>query len=231
MTNKERQARRRAAAREIARQRNNRRAVAVNMQSVRSGAYKAARQEQDRFLVDASRTWYVVRALPRRATWAAEQIAAIGIPVFEAREAVRLVSDIGKVRTAMIPVLRRLLFVGVRDWRELKKAEEHPGVYDDRTGFGRRGTVDAPGGGRMVISAKELQNFADCITGFGGDIEAARRILFAIGDDVVVEEGAFTGQPGKISRVDERTGRVKVDVPFTGGVVSVDVPAQSVRAA
>ena len=231
MTNKERQALRRAAARQKAQKRRVRRKVAVNMQSVRSGAYLAAREPQDRFIVDPSRTWYVVRALPRRASWAAEQIAAVGIPVFEAREAVRLVSEIGKTRTALIPVLRRLLFVGVRDHFELAKAESHPGVYDDRTGFGRKGTVKAPSGVPMVISPEELQNFADCITGYGGDIEAARRILFAIGDDVVVEEGAFTGQPGKVSRVDERTGRVKVDVPFAGGSVVVDVPANSVRAA
>lgn len=231
MTNKERQALRRAAARQKAQKRRVRRKVAVNMQSVRSGAYLAAREPQDRFIVDPDRTWYVVRALPRRASWAAEQIAAVGIPVFEAREAVRLVSEIGKTRTALIPVLRRLLFVGVRNWQELKKAEEHPGVYDDRTGFGRRGTVDAPGGGRMVISAEELQNFADCITGYGGDIEEARRILFKVGDDVIVGEGAFADQAGVVRRVDDRTGRLKVGVPFAGGEVTVDVDGQSVKAA
>lgn len=231
MTNKERQALRRAAARQKAQKRAVRRKVAVNMQSVRSGAYLAAREPQDRFIVDPSRTWYVVRALPRRASWAAEQIAAVGIPVFEAREAVRLVSDIGKVRTALIPVLRRLLFVGVRNWQELKKAEEHPGVYDDRTGFGRKGTVMGPGGAPMVISAEELQNFADCITGYGGDIEAARGVLFKVGDDVILEEGAFSDQRGTVRRVDDRTGRLKVGVPFGGGEVTVDVHEQSVKAA
>ncbi len=35
-------------------------------------------------------------------------------------------SDIGKRRLAYVPVLRRLLFVGVNGWEELRKAESHP---------------------------------------------------------------------------------------------------------
>lgn len=231
MTNKERQARRRAVARERAAYRKTRRTVAVNMQSVRSGAYQQARQDQERFVVDPTRTWYVVRTLPRWATKAAMQIAATGIPVFQAREAIRLVSEIGKTRVALIPVLRRLVFVGVRDWQELRAVERHPGVYDDATGYRRSGVVERPGGGAMVISPDDLQNFADCITGYGGDEVAARKLMFSVGQDVVVEEGPFEGQPGCVTRIDERTGRVRVDVPFAGGVASVEIDGNSVRAA
>lgn len=231
MTNKERQARRRAAARERAVARKTRRKVAVNMQSVRSNAYQHARQEQERFVVDPTRTWYVIRTLPRWATKAAEQIAAVGTPVFEAREAIRLVSEIGKTRVALIPVLRRLLFVGVADWQELRAVERHPGVYDDATGYRRSGVVERPGGGVMVISPEALQNFADCITGYGGDVAAARKFLFDVGQDVVIQEGSFGGQAGRVTRIDERTGKIRVDVPFAGGVASVEIDGNSVRAA
>ncbi len=231
MTNKERQARRRAAAREKANYKRVRKAVAVNMQSVRSGVYQQARQEQERFVVDPSLTWYVIRTLPRWAARAADQIAATGIPVFQAREAIRLVSEIGKTRVALVPVLRRLVFVGVRDWRELRAVEKHPGVYDDATGYRRSGVVERPGGGAMVIAAGDLQNFADCITGYGGDAAAARQFMFDVGQEVVVETGPFEGQAGRVTRVDGRTGRVRVDVIFAGGAASVEIDGNSVRAA
>lgn len=231
MTNKERQALRRAAAREKRSRKRVRKAVAVNMQSVRAGAYQQARQAQERFIVDPSRTWYVIRTLPRWATKAAEQIAATGTPVFEAREAIRLVSEIGKTRVALIPILRRMLFVGISDWQELRAVEQHPGVYDDATGFRRSGVVERPGGGVMTISAEDLQNFADCITGYDGDIEAAREFLYSVGQNVVLETGPFEGQCGRVTRIDERTGRIRVDVLFAGGAASVEIDGNSVRAA
>jgi transcriptional antiterminator NusG len=201
------------------------------MQSVRAGAYMAARERQDRFEVDASRSWYVIRTLPRWATKAAEQITASGTPVFEAREAIRLVSDIGKVRLAMIPVLRRLIFVGVRDWHELRHVESHPGVYDDLTGYGRSGIVQRPGGGHMTISAEDLQNFADCITGVGGDDDAARKVVYDIGGLVRVKDGPLASFQGTVEEQDERTGRLKVGVDIFGRATPVWLEEDQIEAA
>ncbi|WP_197739376.1 antitermination protein NusG [Methylobacterium sp. P1-11] len=231
MTNKQRRALRREKARERSRKKAVKRTVAVNMQSVRAGAYMAARERQERFEVDPTRTWYVIRTLPRWATKAAEQITASGTPVFEAREAIRLVSDIGKVRLALIPVLRRLIFVGVRDWQELRHVESHPGVYDDLTGYGRSGVVQRPGGGHMTISADDLQNFADCITGFGGDDDAASEIVYQIGGVVRVTEGPFASFNATVEGIDERTGRLKVAVDIFGRPTPVELEVQQVEAA
>lgn len=231
MTNKQKRAIRRERERERRQRRRVRKAVAVNMQSVRAGTHAAARESMPRFEVDADRRWYVVRALPRWSGRAAEQIRAEGIPVFEAREAVRLVSDIGKVRVAMIPVLRRLLFVGISSWPELTLVERHPGVYDDITSYRRGGVVDAPGGGRMVVKPEDLQNFADCITGYGGIFDDARAFLFAIGQVVTVTEGPFASFPGTVEEMDAVRGRLKVAVNIFGRATPVELEFTQVEAA
>lgn len=231
MTNKQRRAQRRMKAKEK-RRRDVRRAVAVNMQSVRSGQHADAREEMPRFEVDLNRTWYVVRTLPRWAARAAEQIRSIGVPVFEAREAVRLVSDIGKVRVALVPVLNRLLFVGIEDGSgELKWVEEHPGVYDDHTTYRCGGVMRAPSGVPMTIPAIEMQNFADAITGYGGDVVRARKILFVIGQSVVVEDGPFASFHGTVEEVDAERERLKVAVDIFGRATPVELDFKQVRAA
>lgn len=229
MTNKERRALRRARARERQQKKAIKRTVAVNMQSVRAQSYAQAREPQERFEVDLNLTWYVLRSLPGKAGWAAEQIRAAGMPVFEAREAVRIVSEIGKRRTAYIPVLRRLLFVGVDGWEQLRKAESHPAVYDDITG--RSGVVQRPGGGPMTIDAAALQNFADAITGYGGDIDAARRVLFDIGKTVRIKDGPLSSFHGTVDQHDAGTGRMQVGVDIFGRISKVWLDENQVEAA
>lgn len=230
MTNKQRRAQRRQRQREK-QMKAVKRSTAVNMQTVRAGAHTAAREPMERFDVDHNRSWYVIRALPRWANRAAEQIRESGTPVFEAREAVRLVSEIGKVRVALVPVLRRLLFIGIQDWHELKHVESHPGVYDDATGYRRSGIVERPGGGHMVIAPNDLQNFADSITGHGGDKDEACGFLYAIGQAVRVTDGPFVSFNGTVEEVDERTGRVKVAVSIFGRSTPVELQQKAVEAA
>lgn len=148
--------------------------------------------------------------------------------VFEAREAVHLVSDIGKARIALVPILRRLLFVGTDGWEELHKVETHPGIYDDATGY-RRSGVALHDGRPMTIAPGELQAFADCVTGWGGDVSRAVRILFEIGEVIRVAEGPFASFNGVVEEVDEARRRLKVAVAIFGRATPVELEYQQVE--
>ena len=231
MTNKQRRALRRERAREKRQRKAIQSAVAVNMQSVRAGTHTRAREPQDRFEVDQNRRWYLIRTLPRWAARAAEDIRQVGIPVFEAREAVRLVSDIGKRRTALIPVLSRMIFVGIEDWRDLRKVESHPGIYDDSTVYQSSGVMRGAGGTVMLIPAAELQNFADSITGHDGDADRARALLFKVGQLVRVTAGPFASFKATVEEVDGNRSRLKAAVGMFGNTVPVELDFSAVEAA
>lgn len=186
------------------------------------------KEPQERFVVDPDRTWHVVRTLPRWSGRAAEQVRGVGIPVFEARESVHVVSDIGKARLAHIPILRRILFVGTAGGDELRKVESHPGIYDDATGY-RRGGVAHHDGRPITIPPTELQNFADCITGWGGDAMRAARILYEIGELIRVADGPFASFNGTVEEVDEDHERLKVGVDIFGRVTPVELDFRQVE--
>jgi transcriptional antiterminator NusG len=187
-------------------------------------------EPQERFVVDPDRTWHVVRTLPRWSARAAEQVRAVGIPVFEAREAQRLVSEIGKARVALVPILRRLLFVGTADWMELRKVETHPGVYDDATGY-RRGGVAHHDGRPITIPPQELQDFADSVTGWGGDPGKVLTILFEIGETIRVADGPFASFPATVEEIDEGRQRLKVAVSIFGRPTPVELDYKQVERA
>lgn len=231
MTNKQRRALRRQRAREKQQRRTVQQTTAVTMQTVRAGAHTRAREQQDRFEVDLNRRWYVIRTLPRWSARAAEDIRRVGIPVFEAREAVRLVSDIGKRRLALIPVLSRMIFVGVEGWQDLRKVESHPGINDDSTVYRSGGVMRSADGMAMLIPAEELQNFADSITGHGGDAEKAKEFLFAVGQAVRVLEGPFASFPGSVEGIDPPRNKVRVGVGLFGSQVPVELDVSQVEAA
>lgn len=231
MTNKQRRALRRQRAREKQQRRNVQSATAVTMQTVRAGAHTRAREQQDRFEVDLNRRWYVIRTLPRWSARAAEDIRRVGIPVFEAREAIRLVSDIGKRRVALVPVLSRIIFVGVEGWQDLRKVESHPGIQDDSTVYRSGGVVRTAGGMAMLIPAEELQNFADSITGHGGDADKARDFLFAVGQAVRVTDGPFSSHRGQVEEIDPIRNRLKVSVGIFGSFIPVELDVSQVEAA
>ncbi|MCJ2009793.1 transcription termination/antitermination protein NusG [Methylobacterium sp. J-092] len=187
-------------------------------------------ERAERFIVDPTRKWHVVRTLPRWSGRAAEQIRGVGVPVFEAREAVRLVSEIGKARTALVPLLRRLLFVGINDWQELAHVESHPGIYDDATTY-RRGGLAMHDGRPIVIAPDEMQTFADCVTGWDGDISKAAKILFDIGEAVRVTVGQFASFDGRVEAVDQARERLTVAVAIFGRETPVELEYAQVERA
>ncbi len=230
MTKKQRRAQRRDKARQ-ARQKAVRRAVATHQHSASLAHLRARVEPSERFEVDLNCTWHVVRTLPRWAGRAAAQIRQAGIPVFEARETVRLVSDVGKARVAQVPILRRLLFVGISNWRELVMVESHPGVLDDATSYRRGGVMRGTDERPIVIPADQLQGFADCITGHGDDAEKALGVLDMIGAAVRVVDGPFASYNGTVEDADPKSGRLTVNINLFGRETPVELLGKHVEAA
>jgi transcriptional antiterminator NusG len=229
MTKKQRRAQRRAKAQQ-ARHKAVRRAVATHQHSSSLAHLRAPVEPAERFEVNTGLAWHVVRTLPRWDARAAAQIRKAGIPVFEAREVVNRVLR-NRLVTAHVPVLRRLLFVGISRWQDLALVESHPGVLDDVTGYRRGGLLRGSDHRPIVIPAGELQGFADCITGHGDDVEKAKTVLDLIGLAVRVTDGPFVSYGGTVEDADPKTGRISVGINLFGRITTVDLSGKQVEAA
>jgi len=197
-----------------------------------------ARQKIERFHVDPARSWYVVQAIPLRATRCALALRVAGLPVFEARQEQKLVDpDNGKARIAKVPILRRVMFVGCADqsdidaiagcpWanRVLCNSDETPWV--DRERF-----YDAS---PVIIGAKAMERFADHLTGHLRDDEAVAEVfavLFAVGEAVRLKSGTLAAFTGTVDAVDEVAGTYKVAVKAFGRDVTVEAHEEDLVAA
>ncbi|MBY0299986.1 MAG: antitermination protein NusG, partial [Methylobacterium sp.] len=176
-----------------------------------------------RIVVAPDRVWLVVRTRPRWSARVARELEAAGLATFEAREEVERVEESGRRRFVREPLLRRLVFVGLRDDAELRLAEAHPGV--DRLLF-RDGRA-------VVIPAALLQVFADALTGHTADRdgEAVSAVLFALGDAVRVTEGPLAQAAGIIEAVDPARRRYRVAVEMFGRATPVDLGEEQIEPA
>ncbi|SEO99457.1 transcriptional antiterminator NusG [Methylobacterium sp. ap11] len=181
---------------------------------------RRGRVRPTRIVLRDDRVWLVAETKPRWAARAARDLEALGVATFDPREEVELTSPSGRRRVARVPLLHRLVFVGLRDDADLARVEAHPGV--DRMLF-RDGRA-------VVIAPAVLQGFADAITGHGGgksggksgddeqggDEEAVRAVLFALGDSVRVTAGPLAALRGTVEEVDPERRRYRVALSLFG---------------
>lgn len=181
------------------------------------------RPRPGRIVVAPDRVWLVVRTRPRWSARVARELEAAGLATFEAREEVERVEESGRRRFVREPLLRRLVFVGLRDDAELRLAQAHPGV--DRVLF-RDGRA-------VLIPAALLQVFADALTGHtaDGEGEAVSAVLFALGDAVRVTEGPLARAAGIIEAVDPARRRYRVAVEMFGRATPVDLGEEQIEPA
>ncbi|WP_245239257.1 transcription termination/antitermination protein NusG [Methylobacterium platani] len=177
----------------------------------RSADAGAAGSAPPRTVLAADRVWMIAETKPRWSARAARDLEAAGIAAFDPREEVVLTSHAGRSRTARIPLLHRTIFVGLRDDADLARVEDHPGI--DRILF-RDGRA-------VVVAPAVLQGFADAITGHGrdgegGDAEAVRAVLFALGDGVRVTDGPLKALCGTVETIDPHRRRYRVALSLFG---------------
>ncbi|ACA20232.1 NusG antitermination factor [Methylobacterium sp. 4-46] len=178
------------------------------------------RHRPPRILVAPDRVWLVARTRPRWAPRVVRDLAALGLCAFEAREEVERVGPDGARRRVAVPLLHRLVFLGLRDDADLARAEAHPGVLRVLFREGRAVTIPAP----------ILQAFADALAGRAGEgeDEAVEAVLLALGDAVRVTRGPLAALRGTIEAVDPARRRYRVALGLFGRATRVDLAAEEV---
>ncbi|WP_336488405.1 hypothetical protein [Methylobacterium nigriterrae] len=190
-----------------------------------------ARAKTERLEVDESRDWVVVGTEQNRASRCASELRAIGLPVFEARQEERLVAENGKARVAQVPLLRRLLFVGL-----LREADAPGDLARNRSveslwARGEEAWIWTPrkrlGCARPIrIGPLAMQKFADHITGHrrnGKLVPDLIKVLFTTGETVCIADGPFATYNGVIERIDAPRGRYTVLASILGRATPVEL--------
>lgn len=197
-----------------------------------------ARTKTERFEVDLNCAWVVVRAEFNRAMQCAAALREAGYPVFEARQEERVVAETGKARVAQIPVLRRLMFVGL-DGGQWVGHLDRVRYVDAVWAYGDGSLIWTPrewlrSAHPVTVGPLAMQKFADHITGHMRDGEEVKDLvdaLFGAGDAVRITEGPFLAQAGTVQEVNQRTSRYKIDVTMLGGTVRVELHENQLEAA
>ncbi len=182
----------------------------------REKAIKRRLRARERVILPAGREWLAVEAYPLSGARCADALKAVGLPVFEAREKARDQREGRAPRVAMVQVMRRVLFVGLRGWSDMRLIEECRYVWRvfSVTAHGldwvprehyRQALFEAEIlGDRSMpfISGAAMQDFADHVIGYKrydrstglshvateADLLA---LLFGPGDRVTVTGGPF----------------------------------------
>ncbi|WP_053080568.1 hypothetical protein [Methylobacterium variabile] len=222
----------------------------------REKAIKRRLRARERVILPVGREWLAVEAYPLSGARCAAALKAAGLPVFEAREKVREQRDGRPPRVAMVPVMRRVLFVGLRGWSDMRLIEEcrhvwrvfsvtvHGLDWVPRDHY-RQALFEAEIlGDRTMpfIPAAAMQEFADHVIGYKrfdkrtGLSHVATEtdllaLLFQAGDRVKVTGGPFASFPGIVDGHDPTTDLYTVGVSVFGRVTRVPCEERQLEAA
>ncbi|WP_407529415.1 hypothetical protein [Methylobacterium oryzisoli] len=241
MTKKQRQ------RRKIARQRSVQHAK-VAARYDREKVIKRRLRAKERVLLPVGREWLAVEALPLSGARCAAALTAAGLAVFEAREKVRKQVDGGPPRVAHEPIMRRVMFVGISRWSDLRLVEECRHVWrvfgvtiegQDWVAreFFRQALFEAEYLGDRslpLIKADAMQDFADHVCGYKRKGELVREIadlLYPIGSTVRVTQGPFASFPGVVDAYDPKADRYTVAVRIFGRETQVPCEERQLEAA
>ncbi|WP_053078382.1 hypothetical protein [Methylobacterium tarhaniae] len=222
----------------------------------RENAIKRRLRTRERVILPAGREWLAVEAFPASGARCATALKAAGLPVFEAREKVREQREGRPPRVAMVPVMRRVLFVGLRGWSDMRLIEEcrHVRCVFSVTTHGldwvprehyRQALFEAEILGDRImpfISAATMQEFADHVIGFKrydastGLSHVATEtdllaLLFQPGDRVKVTGGPFALFPGVVEGHDSKADLYTVGVSVFGRITLVPCEAGHLQVA
>ncbi len=212
----------------------------------REKAIKRRLRARERVILPVGREWLAVEAYPLGGSRCARALSAAGLPVFEAREKTREQREGSPPRVAMVPIMRRVLFVGLRAWSDMRLIEEcwHVWRVFSVTVQGldwvprehyRQSLFEAEIlGDRSMpfISAAAMQEFADHVIGYKrydartGLSHVATEmellgLLFQPGDRVKLTGGPFASFPGVVEGHNSKTDLYTVGVSVFGRVTHV----------
>ncbi|MGE7416741.1 hypothetical protein [Methylobacterium tarhaniae] len=212
----------------------------------REKTIKRRLRTRERVILPAGREWLAVEALPASGARCAAALKAAGLPVFEAREKVREEREGRPPRVAMVPVMRRVLFVGLRGWSDMRLIEECRHVWRvfsvtvqgldwvHREHY-RQALFEAEIlGDRTMpfISGAAMQEFADHVIGYKRYDARTRlshvatemdllALLFQPGDRVKLTGGPFASFSGVVDGHDSKADLYTVGVNMLSRIARV----------
>ena len=174
----------------------------------RKSGKRTHQAQQDRVVIDPTRTWYVARTFTGRDEKAAETLAECEVSIWRPLEKLDTVRR-GRIVTGMFPVFPGYLFAGV-----------HGPV---RPLFACREVIDVLGADApLSLPAALVQAIADQITGHTRSERHRAAAMFRVGEMRNVVRGPFRNFIAEVVAI-LSDGRIKVDIAIFGRSTPVEL--------